>query len=63
MTPDQTNALLGFSEALSPMLDMVDGHREEMIRRGYSPTAAEAMAVEFHRHMLAQVFSSAKATA
>jgi hypothetical protein len=39
-------------------LDAVVGYRAQCEAAGFSPTAAEAMAEEFHRHLLAMLFSS-----
>lgn len=37
--------------------DNVAGYRADMAARGYSPTAAEAMTMDFHRHLLNVTFS------
>ena len=38
--------------ALGGLLDAVDGYRAQCTERGYSPTAAEQMAMELHSHLL-----------
>jgi len=38
--------------ALGGILDTVDGYRAQCAERGYSPTAAEQMAMELHSHLL-----------
>lgn len=48
-----TEGLLALSELMAPMGDAVDGYRADLERRGYSPTAAETMALDFHRYLLA----------
>ena len=57
MTAALAEALLKMSEVLAPVMEAVDGYRAEAERRGYSPTAAEAMALEFHGLVLAQMMS------
>lgn len=46
------NAFLEAQEGMEQLLDMVDGHRAELLRRGYSETATEAMAVAFHAALM-----------
>lgn len=48
--------LMEHSEAMGAILDVVDGHRAQLIERGYSPTAAEQGAMEYHRYLLAAAF-------
>lgn len=55
---ETANALLAAGEAIAPLLDLVDGHREELARRGYSPAVAEAMALELYRHVIAAAFAN-----
>ncbi len=43
-------------EALTPMLDLVVGHREDLLRRGFNETAAEQMAVCFYANLMQCVF-------
>lgn len=47
-----TNGLLEATEQMGPLLDAAEGHRAEMERRGWSPTAAEAAALEFYLALL-----------
>jgi hypothetical protein len=50
------NALLEMSDNMAALLDAIDGYRKQLEERGYSPTASEQMAIEYHRHLLAAVF-------
>lgn len=56
-TATMTNALLEVGEGLKPVVDFIDGQRQEFLRRGYSETAAEEMAVELFRGMVGMIFS------
>jgi hypothetical protein len=51
-------ALLKIREMTAPILDAVDGYRAECTKRGYSPTAAEKMAMDFHQGLVTAVFAS-----
>jgi len=70
MNPSEAEALThGFAEALAnfnsliqPMQEAVDGYRADAERRGYSPTVAEAMAMEFHSYLMAQFRSAIAGT-
>jgi hypothetical protein len=46
MRHDLANSLLEASENLTPFIDHADGMRADLERRGWSPTAAEAVALE-----------------
>ncbi len=43
-------------EMMSVVLEAVDGYKAKCEEHGYSPTAAEGMAEQFHMHMLAKIF-------
>lgn len=43
-------------EQLGPLQDAVDGYRKDWERRGYSPAASEAMALDLHRQLVATIF-------
>lgn len=66
-TPDPAtlaaNGFLQLSEQLAPVMDFVDGQREELTRRGYSPTAAEAMAMSLYGHCIHLIFGQAHVVA
>jgi len=49
---DLLNGLLEMAENLTPFLDVAEGHRAEMERRGWSPTASETAALEIYLSML-----------
>lgn len=51
-------AFLTFLDELGPLKEAVNGYREDWLRRGYSPRAAEAMAMDLHRELLRTVFAS-----
>ena len=57
---DMTEGLLGAAESMSAILDAVDGHRIEALRRGYSPTVAEQMAFEYYRMLLTAMAQAAR---
>lgn len=44
---DLTNSLLELLDGLSPLLDAAEGLKADLERRGWSPTAAEAVALEW----------------
>lgn len=56
-TPDPQQelaiALLNMAELLVPIREAVDGYRSDLIRNGYSPEAAESMAVSYHNYFFA----------
>lgn len=43
---------------LGPIGEAVDGYRADLQRRGYSNTASEKMAVDYHRYVLNLVSQS-----
>lgn len=51
-------AMASMTEMLGPVMEAVDGYKAEAERRGYSPTVAEAMALDFHRMVIAQMVSA-----
>jgi hypothetical protein len=61
MTTPQTPAesMMAVQEAMVPIIAAVAGHRAQLEAAGFSPTAAEHMAVDFHRSLLATAFSGA----
>lgn len=56
---DFAEALATMAESLQTVLDAVDGHRAQLIERGYSPTAAEVGAMELHQGMIRMIFTPA----
>ena len=52
--------LIALIEGLGQMVEAVAGYRKKCEEAGFSPTAAEAMAVEMHRHLLATAFRASK---
>jgi hypothetical protein len=42
-------------ELLAPIDEAVSGYRKQLEESGWSPTVAEAMALEFHRMLMANV--------
>lgn len=57
MELSMSEIMLDMSEKLIPIRDAVDGHRAAALDRGYSPAAAEAMAVQFHAGMMTLIFN------
>lgn len=58
---DLANALLALSEGMAALAEAVDACRADALARGYSESAAEMMALEYHRFvmtMLSQARSS-----
>lgn len=49
---DLANGLLEMYDTFGPMLDAAEGHKAEMERRGWSPTAAEQAALAMYLGML-----------
>ncbi len=47
MKADLANGLLEMLDTLSPILDAAEGLKADLERRGWSPTAAEAVALEW----------------
>jgi hypothetical protein len=59
-TETNIEAWLGLQELLGPMVDAVAGHRAKLEAAGFSPTAAEMMAIDFHRGLINQTFTGLK---
>lgn len=59
-TNPMVDAMMQLTEMLAPMGEAVDGYRADLERRGYSPTAAESMAMEFHSYLMTQLVASVK---
>lgn len=61
-TPQQqlATAMLEMTAMFEPIGEAVDGYRADLERRGYSPTAAETMALDFHRFLIAQLIGGPK---
>lgn len=49
---DLANGLMELFDTFGPMLDAAEGHRADMERRGWSPTAAEQAALTMYLGML-----------
>ncbi len=58
-TPHPAEALIGFIDSIGQLVEAVAGYRKKCEEAGFSPTAAEAMSVELHRHMIAAAFKQA----
>ncbi|MDQ3276470.1 MAG: hypothetical protein M3Q39_15955 [Actinomycetota bacterium] len=54
-TQTMTEGLADLVASLEPILDAVEGHREAMKRRGFSETASEKLAVQFHAMLVTVV--------
>lgn len=53
-------ALMDIAEQMSPILDAADGMRHELEGRGWSPTAAEQVALQWLLGAMTQVWRGAK---
>lgn len=53
---EHLEGFLELSALMSPLLDFVEGQRAEYERRGFSPSAAEAMAVTLYMHTVSGAF-------
>ena len=53
---DLAIGLLAATEQIGPLLDAAEGHKAEMERRGWSPTAAETAALEMYLGLLRLAF-------
>lgn len=51
MRPEQEAVLMEIADIWQGVLDLVEGHWVECLRRGFSEEAAEAMAVNLHASM------------
>ncbi len=54
---EMTNAMLTATETLAPIFDAADGMRVDMERRGWSPVAAEKVALQWLEKMLAMAMT------
>lgn len=53
------DALMELVANMTPIRDAVAGYREALIRdNGFGPDAAEAMAVDFHRYLVAAMIGA-----
>jgi hypothetical protein len=55
---DAISAFAGLVTAYAAIAEIVDGYRANLLTRGYSDSAAEAMTVEFHRNALPIIFAA-----
>jgi hypothetical protein len=58
--PLSPSALATLAEAFEQLIELSAGHKEKCIARGFSPEAAEHMAVAFHTEMLGVAFRNGK---
>jgi hypothetical protein len=58
MNPPKSMAevMLDVADQLAPIRDIIDGHRADLLTRGYSPTIAEMMAAQLHAALIASCF-------
>lgn len=57
MARELASTLQEAMEATSPVFDVADGIRADMERRGWSPTAAEVVALEWLQNSLRRMWS------
>jgi hypothetical protein len=60
MSQTPVEAMLAVQAAMGPIIEAVQGHRAQLEAAGFSPTAAELMAVDFYRSLLAATFGGSK---
>jgi hypothetical protein len=63
MTADDAKTaagLLDLSEQIKPIIELVAGYRKQCEVAGFSPTAAEAMAVQYNALILVKVLGGKK---
>lgn len=58
MTNELAGVLAFVREALAPLDETVRGYRDQLIRDGWSETAAEQMAVGLHQLLLPTILNS-----
>lgn len=54
-----SRALLELGESVAQVQEAVVGYRAQCEARGFSPTAAEAMALEYHSELMRLLFAGA----
>lgn len=54
------SGLQSLMEAVTVILDAVDGYKAECVRRGHTDEAAADMAREYHTYLLAQMTSACR---
>lgn len=66
-TPDRNQPAASMADAMAELMDSVntaretvDGYRATLLASSYSPTAAEAMAMDLHHHILEVIFAGVK---
>lgn len=55
-----SSGLLSITEMMGQVAEQTQGYRAQLEQLGFSPTAAELMAIEFHRTMLGLVLPPSK---
>jgi hypothetical protein len=58
---DMTTAMLQVAEAFAPVVAQVGGYRAQLMATGFSPAAADQMATDYHRELVATMFASLRA--
>ena len=51
-----TESLLKMSETMGQFVELVAGYRQQLEQAGFSPNAAELMASDYHRGLVAGIF-------
>ena len=59
VTHGLATAIAEMREMLAPIDEAVTGYRKQLEGAGWSPTAAETMALELHRLLMANIIASA----
>jgi hypothetical protein len=56
---DLRQALTILNATLDAVVEATSGYKAKLVAAGFSPTIAEQMAVDYHRHFLAMVMAQA----
>lgn len=59
--PANLEAIMSVMANLTSLIDAAAGYRQTAVTHGFTPEAAEHMAVDLHERMLGMVFSQIKA--
>lgn len=54
--PNPAEAMLQVMDGMKTVLETIAGYRKQCEEQGFSPTAAEVMALELHQAMLQSIF-------
>ena len=55
---EQTESLMAVQEMMGQISDAVQGYRAKLEEAGFSPTASEVMAIDFHKGLINMIFTN-----